>query len=383
VPGAETAKKTYGAKGWTMHHLADPFGKTCIHDAISYGMFPMGGPWLCRHLWEHYEYTLDERFLKEKAYPLIKGSAEFIMSFLCEDKNGRLISAPSYSPENSFLFKDGKPIALTYSPTMDVEICYDILGKCIAAAEITGDDRAFILKLKETKDKLPELKITSNGTLCEWAEDYIETEKGHRHVSHLYGIHPGDVITRKTPELYKAARKSIEQRLQFGGAGTGWSRAWTISFFARFHEGDIAYEHATALLQKSTAINLFDMHPPFQIDGNFGFTAGIAEMLLQSHDGEPGKRIISILPALPTVWKNGSIKGIMARGGVSVDIIWKEAKAEKVSLTPIKTNIIRIECKDIEEYKLFDNYKKRIGFKIIDGIAEFIAEKSKTYVFMK
>jgi alpha-L-fucosidase 2 len=346
-------------------------------------MFPMGGPWLCRHLWEYYEYTADMQFLKEKAYPLIKGSAEFIMSFLCEDKNGRLVSAPSYSPENSFLFKDGKPIALTYSPTMDVEICYDMLDKCIAAAETVGEDRQFISKLKETKGKLPELKVTSRGTLCEWVDDYEEIEKGHRHVSHLYGLHPGDVITRKTPELYKAAQKSIEQRLSSGGAGTGWSRAWTISFFARFHEGDKAYEHVTALLQKSTAVNFFDMHPPFQIDGNFGFTAGIAEMLLQSHDGEPGKRIISILPALPAAWKNGSIEGIMARGGVSVDISWKDGKAEKIGLTPLKTNIIRLECKNIDSYKLFDIDGKRIGFKISDGIAEFIAEKSKTYIFIK
>lgn len=347
VPGRKTARKMYGADGWTMHHLTDVFGKTCVHDGIHWGMFPMGGPWMMLPLWRHYEFTCDREALEERIYPIMKESAQFVLDFLVEGPDGYLVTAPSYSPENAFIDPDtGRAQQLTYAPTMDIEIIHALFERTIAAAEILGQDEQFREKLKKAMDRLPPLQIEENGTLQEWIKPYKEASPGHRHVSHLLGLHPGDWITPDTADLFQAARKTIERRLEHGGAATGWSRAWTISFFARLLDGDAAHHHLHELLARSTTTNLFDLHPPFQIDGNFGGTAGVAEMLLQSHRGEPGSRTIDVLPALPSAWSDGSVRGLRARGGFRVDVEWSDGAPTRIAVHSLAGKTCRIHWKD-------------------------------------
>jgi len=348
TPGRLAARNYFGAPGWTMFLNTNIWGYVGPIDWPTAFWQPEASAWLAQHFYEHYRFTGDAAFLKQRAWPVMKGAAEFWLSALIPDRDGRLVVSPSYSPEHG---------PFTAGAAMSQQIVADLLGACSRAAKVVGD-KAFGVRVDAALAKLdPGLRIGRWGQLQEWRADLDDPKDDHRHVSHLFALHPGNAISADTtPDLAAAARKTLDAR---GDASTGWSRAWKINFWARLHDGDRAHKLLTGLLRDSTLPNLWDTHPPFQIDGNFGATAGMIEMLVQSQDG-----IIDILPALPAAWKEGSIRGIRARGDVTIDLSWDTCGARSLKLVTGQDGPITVRSTLLE-----------------NGSATILARRDGSYVF--
>jgi alpha-L-fucosidase 2 len=367
INGRETAKNMYGNRGWVVHHNVDIWRPTYpVDNQARYSFWPMAQGWLTSHLWEHYLFTEDDSFLKNELYPLIKGAAEFYADWLVQDKDGFLLTPVATTPENAFYTPTGEVATVSQGTTMDMAIIKETFARTIEASKKLGIDEYFRSELIEKQEKLLPYKIGGKGQLQEWNLDFDEPEPQHRHLSHLYGFHPGDQITQeKTPELFEAVRKTLELR---GDAATGWSMGWKINFWARMYDGEHAMkiiknffnyveEGSTQYTGGGLYPNLFDAHPPFQIDGNFGYTAGVAEMLLQSHEEK-----IRLLPALPTEWPTGVISGLKARGNIEISIEWKDGELLEATLTSKKDKPVLVDYKGKTiEIDLKENTPKKLN----------------------
>ena len=365
-PGKKTAKTYYDGEGWIAHVITNIWGYTSPGEHPSWGSTNSGSGWLCQMLWRHYEFTQDREYLA-KVYPILKGSAEFYNSTLIPyPEHDWLVTAPSNSPENAFKLPNGKVAHVTIAPTVDNQIIRTLFSNVITASKLLGKDQEFRKELQASITKLPPNQIGRDGRLMEWLKEYEEPEPKHRHVSHLWGLYPGNEITlTKTPELAEAAKKTLIKR---GDISTGWSLAWKMNFWARLGDGEHAYVLFGDLLKPVTETgfnmtdgggtypNLFCAHPPFQIDGNFGGAAGIAEMLIQSHDG-----FINLLPALPKQWSEGSFEGLRVRGGAEVSLSWEQGKVTKAKLTATASNVFKLKVPNaIKSYSLSTKPNKRI-----------------------
>ena len=332
--GVKVAQDYYGARGFVIHHNTDLWGDAEPIDGYQWGIWPMGGPWLSLHAWDHYAFTLDKNFLRDRAWPILHDAAQFFLDYLVDDGSGHLVTGPSISPENRYRLPDGSEHSLTMAPTMDIEIVRELLTRTLDAGRMLGQDDAFLKQVETARSKLPPFATGKLGQLQEWHWDYEEAEPGHRHISPLWALFPGTQISLEhTPELAAAARVLLERRLAQGGGQTGWSRAWVVNFWDHLHDGKQAYDSLQVMFRQSTFPNLMDTHPPgvFQIDGNLGAANGMLEALVQSR-WMPDAIEIELLPALPTQWSEGSIEGLRVRGGASLDMRWKDGKIATLEL---------------------------------------------------
>ena len=349
-PATKSAAIQFGLKGWCINPIVNVWGFTSPGEHPSWGLTFGASGWICQHLWEHYAFTKDKKYLAS-VFPTLKGAAKFYIGWLVPDKEtGKLVSGPSSSPENSFVVpnSNGYVSSISMGPSHDQEIIEELFTNIIQAAEILNDKDPFINELKVAKANLLKPQIALDGRIQEWAKPYIENEPGHRHLSHLYALYPGNAFNSvQTPTYWEAAKKSLEYRLKNGGGYTGWSAAWVTNLWARLKDGEQALYAFNEILMKKSAENLFDLHPPFQIDGNLGAAAGVAEMLLQSQEG-----FITLLPALPSSWKDGEVKGLCARGGFVVDIKWKDGKLLTAKLNSKKGGLCKLKYGNAEvEFK--------------------------------
>ena len=342
--GAQVAKDYYGARGFVIHHNTDIWGDADPIDGYQWGIWPMGGAWLSLQAWDHYAFTLDKEFLRNRAWPILHDASLFFLDYLVDDGSGHLVTGPSISPENRYRLPGGSDHSLAMGPTMDVEIVRELLARTLDAGRILGEDAAFLKQVEEARSKLPPFTIGKLGQLQEWQRDYDEPEPGHRHISHLWALFPGTQISlEQTPELAGAARISLERRLVHGGGQTGWSRAWVVNYWDHLRDSKQAYASLQVMFRQSTFPNLMDTHPPgvFQIDGNLGAANGMLEALIQSR-WKADATEIELLPALPEQWAEGSISGVHVRGGAIVDMHWSSGKIVTLELHADADGAIRV-----------------------------------------
>lgn len=359
--GKITAKKNFGCRGSFIPHATDLWAPTWLRAPTAYwgASFAAGG-WLMQHYWEHYQFTQDKVFLRNRVFPALHEVAQFYSDWLQTDpRDGTLIAYPSTSPENRYINTSGEPVASCKGSAMDQQVIYEVFSNYLKTTALLGlENELRNIILKQLPQLRPGFILGMDGRILEWDRPYKEHEPGHRHMSHLYGFHPGSQVTAaETPKLFEAVKTTLDHRLSNGGAGTGWSRAWLINCAARLLDGSMVEEHIQLLFEKSIFKNLFDAHPPFQIDGNFGFTAGVSEALLQSHE----KNTLRILPALPPTWKNGRVSGLMARGNIVVNLQWAEGKIKQVELiSPIDQELVIIYGDQVKSIALKKGIKVQL-----------------------